>query len=72
LVAIDDQLFLAREVVIDSLLRHLGLACHVGDRNLFVSLLGEESGGRVGDEPPGTRLLEFTQSRVSHDPSIYG
>jgi hypothetical protein len=54
LVAIDDQLFLAREVVIDSLLRHLGLARHVGHRNLFVSLLGKEPGGSVGDQPPGT------------------
>jgi hypothetical protein len=70
LVAIDDQLFLAREVVIDSLLRHLGLARHVGHRNLFVSLLGKESGGSVGDEPPGPGLLEFTQSRVSDDSSI--
>jgi hypothetical protein len=68
----DDQLFLAREEVIDSLLGHFGLARHVGHRNLFVSPLGKESGGSVRDEPPGTGLLEFTQSRVSHDSSIYG
>jgi hypothetical protein len=72
LVAIDDQLFLAREVVVDGLLRHLGRASHVGHRNLFVSLLGKESGGGIGDEPPSTGLLEFTQSRISHDSSIYG
>src|SRR6266516_1192738 len=70
LVAIDDQLLLGWEVVVDRLLRHLGLARHVAHGNLFISPLGEEAGSGVGDELSGAGLLQFTQSRVRHGASV--
>ena len=72
LLAVGDQLFLGREVVVDRLLGDLGLARHVADRDMFVAALGEQAGRGVGDEPAGARLLELAQSGSGHLNSLPG
>ena len=72
LLAIGDQLFLGRKVVVDGLLGDLGLARHVSDGNVLIATLGEQAGRGVGDEPPGTRLLALPQSRTGHTESLAG
>jgi hypothetical protein len=70
LIAIGDQLFLGLEVVVDGLFGDLGLARHVADRDLFVSALGEQPCGRVGDDLARAGLLAFAQAGFGHEPII--
>ncbi len=70
LIAVNDQLFLGLEVVVDGLLGDLGLARHIADRDLLIPALGEQPRGRVGDDLARAGLLAFAQAEVGHVPSI--
>src|SRR5580704_11221007 len=65
-LAVGDQVFLGRKVVVDGLLGDLGSARHVGDGDLLIAALGEQAGGSVSDVPPGPLLLALAQSGAAH------
>jgi hypothetical protein len=69
LIAVNDQLFLGLEVVVDGLFGDLGRARHIADRDPLIPALGEQPRSRVGDDLAGAGLLALAQAGVSHRPS---
>src|ERR1700730_15669529 len=65
-LAVGDQVFLGRKVVVDGLLSDLGRARHVGDGDLLITALSEQAGGSVSDMSPGPLLLALAQSGADH------
>src|SRR6202023_2376863 len=66
LVAIGNQLLLGREVVVDGLLGHLGLARHVSDGDMLITVLREKPGRGIRDMPASPLLLELAQPDAGH------
>jgi hypothetical protein len=66
LIAIGDQLFLGREVVVDGLLGDLSLARHVSHGDVLIAALSEQAGGGIGDVKPGACPLALAQSGAGH------
>lgn len=72
LAAVGEQVLLRRKVVVDRLLGNLGLARHITNSDVFITVLGEQAGCAVGDESAGACLLEVTQSGGGHLDSVPG
>jgi hypothetical protein len=70
LVAIGDEPLLSRKIVIDRLLGDLGIPRHVANRDVLVSVLGEQPGRGIRDQSPRARLLPLPQTGAGHRTSL--